>query len=75
MLAAIFFNGLRNGDKRENRMAFLGVQEAVSSNLAVPTFKIKNLRALTRCPFLLCSTLSSTFASEFFFELAASHWS
>jgi hypothetical protein len=29
----------------------LGVQEAVGSNPAVPTFKIKNLRALMRRPF------------------------
>ena len=44
---------------------FLGVQEAMGSNPAVPTFRIKNLRAPIRRPFSLCSTLSSTFDSIF----------
>ena len=53
----------------------VGVQEAVGSNPAVPTFRIKNLRAPKRRPFSLCYTLSYTFAPEKLFELAISHWS
>ncbi len=51
-------------------MVLLGVQETVGSNPAVPTFRIKNLRAPKRRPFSLCSTLSSTFDPKNFFELA-----
>ncbi len=50
---------------------FFGVQEAVGSNPAVPTFRINNLRAPKRCPF----SLSSTFAPKKIFELAIPHWS
>jgi hypothetical protein len=42
----------------------LGVQEAVGSNPAVPTFKIKNLRALTRRPFPFGATFGATFKSN-----------
>jgi hypothetical protein len=56
-------------------MAFLGVQEAVSSNLAVPTFKINNLRAPFWCPFCFGATFRATFDPNFYFELATPHWS
>ncbi len=49
---------------------FFGVQEAVGSNPAVPTFRINSLRAPTRCPFSLCSTLSSTFAPKKYFRIS-----
>jgi hypothetical protein len=63
MLVAIFFNDLRNENKRGNHMAFFGVQEAVSSNLAVPTFKINNLRAPKRCPFCFGDIFGDIFDS------------
>jgi hypothetical protein len=59
----------------EKAIFLLGVQEAVGSNPAVPTFKIKRLRALTRRPFSLCYTLSSTFDPKKIFELAIPRWS
>ena len=52
-------------DQEGKWLGFLGVQESVGSNPAVPTFKIITLRAPIRRPFSLCSTLSSTFASIF----------
>src|SRR5262245_52159827 len=52
--------------KRSEKVAhFFGVQEAVGSNPAVPTFKINNLRAPIRCPFSLCYTLSYSFTPIF----------
>jgi hypothetical protein len=51
----------------------LEVQEAVGSNPAVPTFIINSLRAPIRRPFLLCYTLSYTFAQKKFFELSIPH--
>jgi hypothetical protein len=52
----------------------LGVQEAVGSNPAVPTFKCNNIRALMRRPFSLCYTLSYTFDPKKIFELAIPRW-
>ena len=46
-------------------MVLLGVQEAVGSNPAVPTFRINSLRAQTMRPFSLCYTLSYTFTPIF----------
>jgi hypothetical protein len=40
---------------------FLGVQESVGSNPAVPTFKINNLRAPKRRPFCFGDTFGATF--------------
>jgi len=48
---SLFFNSLQRWENCRNGLGLLGVQEAVGSNPAVPTFRIKNLRALTRCPF------------------------
>jgi hypothetical protein len=48
----------------------LGVQEAVGSNPAVPTFRINSLRALMRRPFSLCYTLSYTFIPKKIFRIS-----
>jgi hypothetical protein len=40
---------------------FLGVQEAVGSNPAVPTFRINDLRAQTMRPFCFGATFRDTF--------------
>ena len=62
---SLFFNSLQEWETCRNGLGLLGMQEAVSSNPAVPTFRINSLRAPTRCPFSLCYTLSYTFGSIF----------
>jgi hypothetical protein len=58
---SLFFNSLQGWENFRNGLGLLGVQEAVSSNLAVPTFKINNLRAPKRCPFCFGATFGATF--------------
>ena len=71
---SLFFNSLQGWERCRNGLRLLGVQEAVGSNPAVPTFRINSLRAPIRRPFSLCYTLSYTFAPKKFFELAIAHW-
>ena len=65
---AIFINNLRGRDKWGKSLVLLGVQEAVGSNPAVPTFRINNLRAQMTRPFFFCYTLSYTFEIEIDFN-------
>lgn len=48
-----------NGTWRSLVARLLGVQEAVSSNLAVPIFNFNHLRASLWCPFCFADTLES----------------